>query len=198
MDDEYVASFIGLAPSDDPQLVCLVVVDAPQGWPHYGGTVAAPAAREILNDSLRYLGIPLRPTDDKKLLVKEEPVVVPDVVNLSPAEAVASLNSRGFKVQVEGTGNMVWQQIPRAESKFKCGTVVRISLAEYGSSQTDGGITVPDLQGKSMKEVARVLSKLGLNMVPEGYGLSWGQSPAAGQVIGSGSNVTVSFQPLSQ
>jgi len=143
------------------------------------------------------LGIPLRPTDDKKMMVKEESVVVPDVVNLAPSEAVASLNSRGFKVQVDGTGNMVWQQIPRAESKFISGTVVRISLAEYSSSQ-DGGITVPDLQGKSMKEAALILSKLGFNMVSEGYGLSWGQSPAAGQVIARGSNVKVSFQPLSQ
>ncbi|MBQ2764309.1 MAG: stage V sporulation protein D [Firmicutes bacterium] len=54
---KYVASFIGIAPMDDPQVVCLVVIDEPGSYPVYGGTIAAPVCRGILEDTLLYLGV---------------------------------------------------------------------------------------------------------------------------------------------
>ena len=53
---KYVASFIGAAPMDAPQVVCLVVIDEPGSYPVYGGTIAAPVCRKILEDVLVYLG----------------------------------------------------------------------------------------------------------------------------------------------
>lgn len=196
--NEYVSSFVGLAPSDDPCLVCLVVVDAPQGYPYYGGWVAAPAAREIMNDSLHYLQVPLRTDNDQLTPAEDQMVVVPDVVNLSLAEATASLNANGFKVKVNGTGNIVWQQTPRASNKLTKGSEVIIYMSPYDVNKQDGEVTVPDLQGKSMKEVARILSELGLHLIPEGYGISYKQSPDAGKIVTSGSTIKVLFQPLSE
>ncbi len=195
---EYVASFIGVAPSDDPRLVCLVVVDAPQGYPYYGGWVAAPAAREIINDSLRYLEVPLRNKDGQQVEVAAEKVVVPDLVNLPLADALAGISARGLKAKVNGTGNIVWQQTPRGQSKLSKGSEVIIYLSPFPKDDKNGQITVPDLQGKSMKEVARILADLGLHLVPEGYGISRQQSPEAGKVITSGSTVKVQFQPLGE
>ena len=54
---KYVASFIGIAPMDDPRVVCLVVIDEPGSYPVYGGTIAAPVCRGILEDTLVYLGV---------------------------------------------------------------------------------------------------------------------------------------------
>ena len=54
---KYVASFIGAAPMDDPQVVCLVVIDEPGSYPYYGGTIAAPVCGRILEDALAYLGV---------------------------------------------------------------------------------------------------------------------------------------------
>ncbi|MBQ2765275.1 MAG: stage V sporulation protein D, partial [Firmicutes bacterium] len=54
---KYVASFIGIAPMDDPRVVCLVVIDEPGSYPVYGGTIAAPVCRGILEDVLVYLGV---------------------------------------------------------------------------------------------------------------------------------------------
>jgi stage V sporulation protein D (sporulation-specific penicillin-binding protein) len=195
---EYVSSFIGLAPSDDPRLVCLVVVDAPQGYPYYGGWVAAPAAREIINDSLRYLEVPLRQKEGQSVEVPEEKVVVPDVVNLPLADALASLSGRGLNTKVNGSGNIVWQQIPKGQTKLSKGSQVIIYMSPFEKDNKDGEITVPDLQGKSMKEVARILADLGLHLLPEGYGISFKQSPEAGKVITSGSTVKVQFQPLGE
>ena len=56
-DTEFVASFVGFAPAEDPRLLVAVVVDSPQG-DYYGGTVAAPAFGEIADFALPYLGIP--------------------------------------------------------------------------------------------------------------------------------------------
>ncbi|MDD4802421.1 MAG: stage V sporulation protein D, partial [Syntrophomonas sp.] len=115
LSNEYVASFIGLAPSDDPRLVCLVVVDAPKGYPYYGGWVAAPAAREIINDSLRYLEVPLRHKEGQPNELQQEKVVDPDVVNLPLADALASITARGLSPKVNGAGNIVWQQTPMGQ-----------------------------------------------------------------------------------
>jgi stage V sporulation protein D (sporulation-specific penicillin-binding protein) len=195
--DQYVASFVGLAPSDDPRLVCMVVVDSPKGYPYYGGWVAAPAAREILNDSLHYLQVPLR-EDGKQVQAEDERVIVPDVVNLPLADALASINGRGFKAKVNGTGNIVYQQTPQASSKLTKGSEVIIYMAPFDKTKPDGEVTVPDLQGKSMKEVARILSELGLHLLPDGYGISASQSPEAGKVVTTGSTIKVHFQPLNE
>ncbi|MFP4038940.1 MAG: peptidoglycan D,D-transpeptidase FtsI family protein [Desulfosudaceae bacterium] len=54
--EDYIASFIGFAPKENPELAVLVVVDAPRSR-YYGGIVAAPAFRKIVQDSLNYLGV---------------------------------------------------------------------------------------------------------------------------------------------
>lgn len=195
--NEYVASFIGIAPANKPRLVCLVVVDDPKGYPYYGGWVAAPVAREIIRDSLRYLEQPLveqLEAQDEK----EDKVVVSDVVNLSLQEAQQSLVARGFQVKVTGEGNIVWQQNPKAQTLAKRGSEVNISLSPRNEELQSGEITVPDLQGKSMKEVAGILSGLGLHLNPEGTGLAYQQTPEPGKKVSPGSTIQVKFQPISQ
>ena len=53
---QYIASFLGFAPADDPKILVLLVIDHPQGT-YYGGTIAAPVVKEILENTLPYLGI---------------------------------------------------------------------------------------------------------------------------------------------
>jgi stage V sporulation protein D (sporulation-specific penicillin-binding protein) len=198
MEGEYVSSFIGLAPADDPRLVCIIVVDAPQGYPYYGGTVAAPGVREILKDSLRYLNVPLRGVASNAETEKNaaDTVLVPDLVNLPLSEALSSLTNRGLNAKVEGEGNLVWQQTPKAQTKIPRGSQIILYLSPYSGGNAEAEVTVPDLEGKSMKEVAKILADLGLHLSPEGYGISYEQSPQAGKVISTGSTIKVKFQPL--
>lgn len=197
MASEYVASFLGFAPADNPKLACIVVVDAPQGYPYYGGWVAAPPFREILKDSLRYLEVPAHELKDQTKDSIEQ-VLVPDVVNLPLAEAISTINNRGLNVKVSGTGNIVWQQTPKPQTKINRGSQVIISLSPFAAGEQNSEVTVPDLQGKSMKEVAKILSDLGLHLLPEGYGLAYEQTPEAGKVITSGSSIKVKFQPVGE
>ena len=55
-DHKYIASFLGFAPAENPQVIGLIVIDNPQGV-YYGGTVAAPVMKEIFENALPYLGI---------------------------------------------------------------------------------------------------------------------------------------------
>ena len=57
-EEQYIPSFVGFAPADDPKLLVSVVVDYPKGGDYYGGTVAAPVFGEIASFALPYLGIP--------------------------------------------------------------------------------------------------------------------------------------------
>jgi stage V sporulation protein D (sporulation-specific penicillin-binding protein) len=54
--NRYIASFLGFAPAEDPQVLVMVVIHNPQGT-YYGGTIAAPVARDIFEDILPYLDI---------------------------------------------------------------------------------------------------------------------------------------------
>lgn len=200
MRNEYVASFIGFAPADKPRLVCLVVVDAPQGYPYFGGWVAAPTFSLIMRDSLRYLKEPLNNSGiEDKSLVQEDKVVVPDVINLPMNEAVSLMNSRGLNTKLSGNGQLVWQQNPRPGTRLARGAQVVIYMSPHDKGgQAGGQVTVPDLQGKSMKEVARILSELGLHLVPEGSGLACQQNPLPGKVVSTGSTITVQFQAVGE
>ncbi|MGI6421889.1 MAG: stage V sporulation protein D [Syntrophomonadaceae bacterium] len=197
--NEYVASFVGFAPAHKPRLVCMVVVDAPQGYPYYGGWVAAPAFREIMKDSLRYLEEPIYQSENgEESSEKQAQVVTPDVVNLPLSEAISAINKRMLQVKVEGDGEIVWQQTPLAGTKINKGAQVIIHMSPYAEENNEGEVTVPDLQGKSMKEVASILAKLGLHLIPEGHGLAYEQKPEAGKVISTGSSLRVKFQPIGE
>ncbi len=197
MKDEYIASFVGFAPADDPALVCIVVVDAPQGYPYYGGWVAAPVFKAIMEDSLRYKGVPLREERNKEKQPVTQ-VVVPDVINLPLAEAVSTLNARGLNAKVSGNGDIVWQQTPIARSKLNRGSQVIIYLSPFDSDNEHTEVTVPDLRGKPMKEAVKILSDLGLHLIPSGSGLAYEQSLEPGKVITSGSTIKVKFQPIGE
>ncbi|MCC8101008.1 MAG: peptidoglycan glycosyltransferase [Clostridiales bacterium] len=60
---KYISSFIGFAPADDPQVICLCVINHPQGT-YYGGTIAAPVVKEIFENILPYLGIEKTEVDE--------------------------------------------------------------------------------------------------------------------------------------
>lgn len=199
--NEYIASFLGFAPADDPRLICMVAVDSPQGYPYFGGQVAGPVFREIMRDSLRYLEVPLsnippKTGEQAPVKLEERKVLVPDVVNLSPHEAMLVLRKAGLKVDVQGEGDVIWSQTPKAFSEVDPGTSIRVNLSPNTGAKSGAQVTVPDLAGKSMRDVARILSRLGLHLEAHGYGLVAKQNPEAGKKVQTDATIQVYFQPL--
>ncbi|MGL4914105.1 MAG: stage V sporulation protein D [Romboutsia sp.] len=85
---KYICSFMGIAPTDDPQIVVLAIVDEPTGVSAFGSTTAGPIIKEIMNDSLKYLGVEPKYSEKEKQEFQKEKVTVPDVRNLAIEEAV--------------------------------------------------------------------------------------------------------------
>ncbi|NLK71572.1 MAG: stage V sporulation protein D [Clostridiales bacterium] len=93
------SSFIALAPIDDPKIAVLVIVDEPEGT-HFGSLTAAPAAREILADSLRYLNIKQYYSQEELEKMKNEYVYVPDIRNKIRSEAILELAEYGLGAEI--------------------------------------------------------------------------------------------------
>lgn len=194
--DKHVASFVGFGPVEDPQLAVLVVVDEPKGA-YYGGLVAAPAFSAIMAECLPYLGIP---PAEKPAEEEEIRLTVPNVVNLPLEEAEAVLEEAGLPYRREGEGTLVVEQIPRAGATVPGGAEVILYLwngEELPSVQETGEVLVPNLQGKTIREVAETLSDLGLLLKPEGTGLAVAQSPEPLTLVPLGTMVEVKFAPPS-
>ncbi len=145
---DYVASFGGMAPVDDPRVVALVVLDTPAGAMHQGGRVAAPVFARIMRESLRHLRVPSdtaltvqtelgTATKTEQTQRKRERVLVavpnsagrvPDVSGLSLRGAVSTLEAHGYRAYVLGSGVVV-QQRPAPGAELAAGEtcVVRLS-----------------------------------------------------------------------
>ncbi|MGB9867284.1 MAG: penicillin-binding transpeptidase domain-containing protein [Bacillota bacterium] len=191
---KYVASFVGFAPSDDPRIVGLVVLDEPQGA-YYGGQIAAPLFSRVMYDALRYLEVPPSPdvkrpgtTESDHRLIQVE---VPSVLFEDVETARRKLASVGLGFRIEGSGSTVVGQLPAPGALVPPGTEVKVSL---GESQTGAGtVVVPDLTGKTMREAIQLLAERNLTMQAEGSGIAVRQDPAPGQGVPPGSCVRVWF-----
>lgn len=197
--NKYVASFVGFAPAEDPQIAVLVMVAEPSGASYFGSQVAAPAFKSIALDTLRYLKVPERPNLEKPQLpfAYEEPKVersMPNVVNYPVEDAQNVLTNAGFAVQIRGEGKIVYGQTPIGGAQVLGGSTVILELQAEDSSQADE-VTVPDLTGLTMKEAGSVLEKLGLYLNPQGTGVAVGQQEKPGSKVTRGTIITIDFHP---
>lgn len=204
-DGKYIASFIGVAPVDDPQIVVLVIIDEPSGGAYYGGQIAAPVAGSVMKDVLQYLSIkPNQPipgdsnkTMDSSELGEEELVTVPSAINFFADDAGEVLTKAGFKVTLSGEGEVIWQQTPLPGARVPKGTEIILSLQpkiEPGANL----VTVPDLTGLTMRDAAKVLADLGLLLHPQGTGVAVKQEVPPGTKVAIRSPITVFFEPPHQ
>ena len=126
LDNNYILSFIGFLPADDPQVVVYVAVDNPKGTVQYGGTTVGPIAKAVLKDSIKALNIERRDGGMDKKYKWPDPKTkeVADVVGMSVEDAKAELE--GLNVIIEGDGDKVIQQSPEAGVKLDEGETVRL------------------------------------------------------------------------
>ncbi|MGN0796978.1 MAG: penicillin-binding protein [Christensenellales bacterium] len=118
---KYISSFIGFADVGDDTLVCLMLVDEPQGYVYYGSIVAAPYVGAIFADIFAYKGIAPHFEGNEKELNEE--IVMPDLMDKPLAEASATLRSLGIDCEISGESGKVVYQVPAAGAKIKKKTV---------------------------------------------------------------------------
>jgi cell division protein FtsI (penicillin-binding protein 3) len=169
--NQYVASFVGFAPVNEPAVTILVTLDSPVG-PHHGGEVAGPVFRRIAEQVLAYMDVthdvPASPEQEAALKSKPS----------KPGSHAPS--RRDVRSGKEHTA-------PQAQSSQPTSSLPTV---EFGG---DAGIVIPSFAGQSVRGVTETCSKIGLTPVLIGSGVAVDQSPEAGVRLLPGGRVTVRF-----
>ncbi|MBE7033513.1 MAG: PASTA domain-containing protein [Ruminococcaceae bacterium] len=193
--DKYIASFIGVAPADNPQLICLLLLDEPNAGATGGGAIAAPAVGRIFEDVLPYLGYQPQYTEENADQIS---VTVPNVTGLTVQEALVKLDEIGLKINPKGNGETVTKQIPEAGTKLHKGSVVITYTQEEETKET---AIVPDVIGMNYQNAKAAIENAGLIMeldgansgkIPDDY-IAVSQSPVAGGEVAEKTKTYVKF-----
>lgn len=128
MHGNYIVSFIGFMPANDPKVVVYLAIDNPKGVTQYGGTVSAPIVKNILEDAISALNIKKQEggTDKKYQWYDQKYYTVEDVVGLTKKEAASKLKS--FTIEYSGSGDKVINQSPEAGSRIPEYSSIRLYL----------------------------------------------------------------------
>lgn len=125
----YIVSFIGFLPADDPEVVVYIAIDHPKGIVQYGGTVSAPIAREVLLDSISALNIKPKGGIEKKYNWNDKKAyTLNDVTGMEVNEAIKSL--KHFKVEYLGTGSKVIYMSPASGTRLIEGSTIKLMVGE--------------------------------------------------------------------
>jgi cell division protein FtsI (penicillin-binding protein 3) len=174
---QYIASFTGFAPINNPAVTILVSLDSPAGA-HEATVTAAPVFKRVAEQVLPYLDVPRDVPVAEKLIQasykKEDLSEAPDTSldDFNPVDLAAQPEARAAKP---------------ASKPETAPPSVTVALDEGGD------IAVPDFRGKTVRDVTEACLRLGLNPVLIGSSLAQDQSPAAGAKVRRGAKITVRF-----
>ncbi|MFS0637102.1 penicillin-binding transpeptidase domain-containing protein [Mesobacillus foraminis] len=184
--ENFLFSFLGMAPTDDPELVVYVAVQQPEIDESTNGSVpVSEIFNTVMKSSLQYLDI--QPSKQGKVTSNE----VPDLSNMSVERAEKQLKNIGLKPVVIGQGARVERQTPASGTEALEGERVII--------KTSGKITAPDLSGWSLRDVMKFAQTAGLKLNKAGSGYVSKQSIKAGATVKQGDYLIVELAtPLQQ
>ena len=191
-DGKLIASFIGFAPADKPEYVCLILVDEPQVGTIFGSTVAAPFVKQVMEETLRYAGHLPEGGDT--------PVSAPDVTGVSITEAKRLLEEAGLEATTQSADEeIVSAQVPMAGKTVMSGSGVLLyteGMTTDTSTEEIELVEVPNVLNMTKLEANDALKDEGLKILiapPEQSGKAIRQSPEAGTEVPMGTEVLVEF-----
>jgi penicillin-binding protein 2B len=164
--ENYLFSFLGMAPADNPQLIVYVGVQEPELKPtEIGSDPVSDVFKPVMQNSLKYLNI----KPQEKVNLKQEQI--PDLTGLSINKAKEEIKKAGADPVVVGNGSEIIKQLPQPGSEMLEGGKVII--------RTDGDITIPNMKGWSIRDVFKIanMAELRINMVGKGYAVSQNIQP---------------------
>ncbi|HEY2420525.1 MAG TPA: penicillin-binding protein, partial [Neobacillus sp.] len=174
----YVFSFLGMAPKDDPKLIVYVAVQQPEIDDYTKGSIpVSEIFNPVMKNSLQYLNI--QPSTQAIAASNK----LPDLSGKATGEAVKSLKEKGFEAVIVGKGSSVVAQLPKAGTKVLEGEKVIL--------QTDGEVSAPDMTGWSLRDVLKVAKMAGVKVNSKGSGYVSKQNIKADAILQSGDYLIV-------
>lgn len=191
--EDYVSSFLAVAPIDDPQIVVLMLLDEAQMENPYGSVVAAPVVGAMLADILPYLGIePDYTAEELEAMTGKVKNVTEQIVH----DAMTVLRMQGYSVNVVGEGATVVKQSPEAGAKLSAGGTITLYTDEELIPKE---IEVPNVLGMTVTEVNNAIVGKGLKLKLVGVNetaenqVAYSQNPVAGTMVYPDTVIEVSF-----
>lgn len=194
-EEGYVASFIGVAPISNPEVVILVAIYDPKGESgHQGGQVAGPVVSQILAEILPILDV-ASSTDSHSIDASNiyETTALPDITNMTTSKAKEILENVGFNVTVYGeidSSTLVIEQTPKAGIKLLDDSNVFL-YTENNNVKTS--TSVPDFTGMSAAQAINSAKSKKLNLVINGTGIVISQDTPSNNEIEVGSVITLNL-----
>ena len=190
--DDYIASYCGFAPADNPEIAVLVFFDTPLAGNYYGSAVAAPVFASIMGEILPYLELEAQYTEDEAANID---TTAGTYTGLSVSEATKNVNADGFNVTIKGEGTTVVAQVPQAGSTIPTGGTIVLYTDDDSVTEK---VTVPNLVGYTLYDVNYLASYYGINIslsgtVNSANSVSVTQDVAEGTQVSPGTVVTVTF-----
>jgi hypothetical protein len=176
-----VASFVGFAPVENPAVVIIVVIDEAVGL-HQGGQVAAPVFSEIANQVLPYLDVMPDQEPDAKTPAAGQ---LAGATAAAPVLPTATRAGGSGEDESAGVGAL---NLPVVAERGVGGSVEVV----YAAAR-ERALLMPDLRGRSVRDVARICERLGLELEAQGEGRAVRQSPEVGAAVASGQTVRIEF-----
>lgn len=191
---QYIASYCGFAPVEDPEIALLVFFDEPDvSGNYYGGSVAGPVFANMMSEILPYIGVEPQYTADE---AEDLDTTAPVAVGLSLSEAQNKVTQAELNYEVYGSGDTVLAQSPEPGVTIPSGGTVVLFTDEDSQKET---VEVPNLIGLSYSEANDVATSYGLQIkvtgvsASSGSGVSSAQSIAKGEKVKPGTVITVNF-----
>lgn len=156
---EYIVSFLGIAPADDPQIAVLAFLDTPNDdGENYisGGQMGAPTVGSMLSDILPYIGVEAQYSEEE---IENRDRGVPNVTDMTLSEAQEAVANAGMRCRIIGEGDTVTKQLPAAHSVIAAGSEIILYAEEDPSSTKEKMIDLIDLDYVTAREY---LSQLGI------------------------------------
>lgn len=192
----YIVSFSAFAPTDNPVICVLVVLDYPDVYNPGGGMLVAPVVGKLIDDILTYKGIEKEYTEDDQKLLRQE-VQVPDLKGKSVEEAIRLLKQNKLEYKIEGSDKdmkaIVQEQTPKSTALLHEKSIV--ILYTY-KPKADVMSVVPSVKNKTISEATEVFKNAGINIRINGTGTAVSQSVEAGMNIRKGEVVEVEFRNI--
>lgn len=190
--DKYIVSFGAIAPSDDPEIAMLIIVDEPN-QDLGGGALCAPIAAQVTQEAMNVLGIEPKYNDSE---MKDLSKQTPNVVGKSLDEAKKMLEENNLNFVVVGDDSTVTRQCPSGADTIPNGGTVYL-YTDDAEKQT---VIVPDFTGLTVNEAKDLASSSNLNIQIAGNSMSSGtvvayrQSEEKQAKVEKGTVVTVTFK----
>jgi cell division protein FtsI (penicillin-binding protein 3) len=215
----YVASFVGFAPVNNPAIVIAVILDSPRGL-HQGGQVSAPVFQRIAQQVLAYLNLPhdVELPANRQLLMASRKVKAEDLEESSPDRLGSALEvAEGSPPELQVPAGSIKPSsaggVDRVEPAALQAPVDAPMLANLPPKQVaaapppqlpsaatvvldvdQGGIVVPSFIGKSIRGAIEAAQDSGLELDAVGSGVAHAQSPPPGSHVSAGTRVVVRFE----